>query len=181
MQTKTLITAVLFFVLVAAGAQPGPLFMGDLITVFESDVAKSKSTLTSKGFKLEFNGEDFESIFFYQWYHGRSSHQSDAFVMKYVIKDRENFDWKDDCVEYITHSRENYLSCMRYCESSHMPLLESGKKEFTFTDSYLRDPGDYSIYQSSKFWIHFNAVQESDKIVYRILIRKKPVEQVIPD
>ena len=67
---------------------------------------------------------------------------------------------------------------MRYCESSHMQLLESGKKEFTFTDSYLRDPGDYSIYQSSKFWIHFNAVQEADKIVYRVLIRKKPEEQV---
>jgi len=173
MKTKILVTVVLLLVLVAANAQSGQLIMGDLLTVFNSDVAKSKTTLTSKGYKLEFNGEDYGNVFFYQWYHGRTSHNSDAFVMKYVIKDPADFDWKDNCVEYITYTRDNYMSCIRYCESSNMQLLESGKKDFTFTDSYLRDPGDYSIYQSSKYWIHFNAVLETDKTVYRILIREK--------
>jgi len=173
MKAKIIFATILILGLDAVNAQSGPLFMGDLLTVFNSDVGKSKSTLTSKGFKLQFNGEDYGSVFFYQWYHGRTSHNADAFVMKYVIKDPENFDWKDNSVEYITYSRDNYVSCMRYCESSGMQLLDSGKKDFTFTDSYLRDPGDYSIYQSSKYWIHFNAVLETDKTVYRVLIRKK--------
>ena len=171
---KLAVTATLTFFLLTLNAQPGPLFMGDLLTVFNSDVDKAKTTLAAKSFKLEFNGEDYGNYFFYQWYHGRTSHQSDAFVMKYVVKDRESFDWKDDCVEYITYSKENYISCIRYCESSHMQLLESGTKDFTFTDSYIRDPGEFSIYQSSKYWIHFNAVQEANKMVYRVLIRKKP-------
>jgi hypothetical protein len=174
MNLKALFTAIILFGLIGANAQPGLLFMGDLLAVFNADVNQSKSTLASKGFKLEFNGEDYGNVFFYQWYHGRTSHHSDAFIMKYVVKDRENFDWKDDCVEYITYSEENYESCIRFCETSQMHMLESGTKDFTFTDSYLRDPGDYSIYQNGKYWIHFNAVQEADKMVYRVLIRKKP-------
>ena len=174
MNTNILLTALLLFTMSATCAQTGPMSMSDLLTVFNSDVAKSKSRMAEKGFKLEFNGEDYGNVYFYQWYHGRTSHNSDAFVMKYVIKDKENFDWKDDCVEYITYSRDNYVSCEKYCQSSGMGLLESGKKEFTFTDSYIRDPGNYSIYQNSKYWIHFNAVQESEKMVYRVLIRRKP-------
>ena len=175
MKMKVFLNVILICGFYAANAQTGPLTMAELLTLFNADVAKSKATLASKGYKLEFDGEDYGNVYFYQWYHGRTSHQSDAFVMKYVVKDRENFDWKDDCFEYITYSRENYVSCEKYCQSCGMALLESGEKEFTFTDSYIRDPGIYSIYQNSKYWIHFNAVQESEKMVYRVLIRRKPV------
>lgn len=174
MKTILLATTLLLSGLLAVHAQTGQLPMGDLIAIFNSDVSKSKTTLASKGFKLEFDGDDYGNVFFYQWYHGRTSHQSDAFVMKYVIKDRENFDWKDDCVEYITYSNDHFVSCEKYCQSSGMKLIESGKKDFTFTDSYIRDPGNYSIYQNSKYWIHLIAVQESEKMVYRVLIRKSP-------
>ena len=168
----------LFFILIFTAeplqAQTAQVSVNDLFTLYNSDIAKVKSILVTKGFKLGYDGDKFGQIQFYQWYHGRTSHNADAFMQRYLTGDAENYNWFDDGLEYIIYSADEFMKLKRYCESIKMQLLGSGQKEFTYEDSYIRDPGTFSIYQNDKFWIHFNAVQEADKVVYKVLVRKKP-------
>jgi len=155
-------------------AQIAQVTVNDLFTLYDSDITWVKNILTTKGFKLSYDGDKFGKVQFYQWYHGRTSHNADAFMQRYFVDNAENNNWYDDGLEYIIYSEDEFAKLKKHCESIKMQLLNSGQKEFTYEDSYIRDPGTFSIYQNDKFWIHFNAVQEADKIVYKVLVRKKP-------
>ena len=172
-----MITILLFiFVLTSQSASPQTelISVNDLFTYFNTDVAQIKSTMSAKGFKISYDGDKFGKVQFYQWYHGRTSYNSDAFLQRYIIINSEDYNWYDDCLEYITFNPDEFVNLKKQCETIKMKLLDSGQKEFTYDDSYIRDPGTFSIYQNDKYWIHFNVVQESDKIAYKMLLRKKP-------
>lgn len=148
--------------------------VNDLFKYYTSNIANVKTTMTAKGFKISYNGDKFGKVQFFQWYHGRTSYTADAFVQRYIIPGTEDYNWYDDCLEYIIYNPDEFVNLKKQCETIRMKLLDSGQKEFTYEDSYTRDPGTFSIYQNDKYWLHFNAVQESDKIAYKILLRKKP-------
>jgi hypothetical protein len=157
-----------------ASSQTVQISVNELFTYFNSDIEKVKTLMAAKGFKVSYDGEKFGKVQFYQWYHGRTTYNSDAFVQRYILPEAENYNWFDDCLEYIVYSADEFASVKKQCESLKMKLIQSGQKEFTYDDSYVRDPGLFSIYQNDRFWIHLNAVQEPDKVVYKILMRKKP-------
>ena len=158
----------------SANPQTAKISVNDLFTYFNTDIAKVKTTMTAKGFKISYNGDKFGKVQFYQWYHGSTSYNADAFVQRYIIPNTEDYNWYDDCLEYIIYNPDEFVNLKKHCETIKMKLLDSGQKEFTYEDSYTRDPGTFSIYQNEKYWLHLNAVQESDKIAYKILLRKKP-------
>ncbi len=170
--------AILLFIFLlnseSTDAQVIQISVNELFTYFNSDIAKVKTQITAKGFKISYDGERFGKVQFYQWYHGRTSHNADVFIQRYILPEAENYNWFDDCLEYIVYSAEEFASVKKQCEGLKMKLIASGQKEFTYDDSYVRDPGLFSIYQNDRFWIHLNAVQEPDKIVYKILLRKRP-------
>lgn len=147
--------------------------VNELITYFNSDISGVQTNLTAKGYKVSYNGDKFGKVQFYQWYHGRTSYSAEAFVQRYLIPVSEDYNWYDDCLEYIIYDSDVFLNIKKQCETIKMKLLASGQKEFTYEDSYIRDPGSFCIYQNDAYWIHFNAVQEADKIAYKILLRKK--------
>jgi len=155
-------------------AQSGSLTVKELITLYDSDIATVSATMTRKGFKESFSGDRFGDVEFYQWYHGRTSHNADAFLQRYVIPASETYNWQNDCIEYIMYSSDEFLTQKRYCESIGMELLKSGPKARTFDDHYIMDAGIVSLYQGKNYWIHFNAVTEGNKNTYKILIRKRP-------
>lgn len=170
--------AFLFFIIglstEPAASQTTQVSVNELFTYFGSDITTVKSSLTKKGFKLSYDGEQFGKVQFYQWYYGKTSHNADAFFQRYIIPPTENYNWFDDCIEYIVFSEAQYLNLKKQCETVKMKLLKSGQKDFTYDDSYIRDPGTYSIYQNDNYWIHFNIVSEADKTAYKMLLRKKP-------
>lgn len=155
-------------------AQTAQVSVNDLITIYNSDISRVKSILVTKGFKLSYDGDKFGKVQFYQWYHGRTSHNADAFLQRYIPDNEENYNWFDDCLEFIVFSADAFQKLKRNCVSNRMQLVSSGLKDFTYDDSYIRDPGSFCIYQSDRHWMHFNAVQEADKMVYKVLVRKKP-------
>lgn len=157
-----------------ASSQNVQISVNELFTYFNSDIAKVKNQMTAKGFKVSYDGERFGKVQFYQWYHGRTSHNADAFIQRYILPEGETYNWFDDCLEYIVYSADEFQNFKKQCEAIKMKLLESGQKEFTYEDSYVRDPGVFSIYQNDKYWLHLNAVQEADKMIYKILLRKRP-------
>jgi hypothetical protein len=157
-----------------ANSQTTQISVNELFTYFNSDIDKVKAMMTAKGFKISYDGEKFGKVQFYQWYHGRTSHNADVFVQRYILPEAENYNWFDDCLEYIVYSADEFNSVKKQCEALKMKLLQSGQKEFTYEDAYVRDPGTFSIYQNDKYWLHLNAVQEQDKVIYKILLRKKP-------
>jgi hypothetical protein len=169
---------ILFFIFVlhsqTVNPQTAQISVNDLFIYFNADLAKVKTTMAGKGYKISYDGDKFGKVQFYQWYHGRTSYNADAFLQRYTIPGTEEYNWYDDCLEYIIYNPDEFVNLKKQCEAIKMKLLDSGQKEFTYDDSYTRDPGTYSIYQNDKYWIHFNAVQESDKIAYKILLRKKP-------
>jgi hypothetical protein len=169
---------VLFFILISTAeplhAQTARVTVNDLFTLYSSDINRAKSILTSKGFKINYDGDKFGKVQFYQWYYGRTSHNADAFMQRYITGDPENYNWYDDGLEYIIFSPDEFQKLKKSCEQIRMQLLNSGQKDFTYEDSYIRDPGTFCIYQNDKYWLHFNAVQEADKMVYKVLVRKKP-------
>lgn len=155
-------------------AQTAQVSVNDLFTIYNSDIAGVKSIMDTRGFKLSYDGDKFGKVQFYQWYHGRTSHNADAFMQRYIPDNTENYNWFDDCLEYIVFSADEFQKLKKSCGLLKMQLLDSGLKEFTYEDSYIRDPGSFCIYQNDKYWLHFNAVQEADKMVYKVLVRKKP-------
>ena len=155
-------------------AQTTQISVNELFTYYNSDIDRAKTLIAAKGFKVSYDGDRFGKVQFYQWYHGRTSHNADAFIQRYILPETENYNWFDDCLEYIVYSAEDFSNVKRQCETLKMKLLESGQKEFTYEDSYVRDPGVFSIYQNDKYWLHLNAVQETDKMIYKILLRKRP-------
>ena len=172
------VKSVLLFILIII---PKPLLpqattvsLNDLMAIYSYDIARVKTILASKGFKLSYNGDKFGRVEFYQWYYGRTSHNAEAFMQRYISGDPGNDNWYDDGLEYIVYNPEEFQRLIRSCESIKMELLNSGQKEFTYEDSYIRDPGTFRIYQNDKYWIHFNAVQEADKMIYKVLVRNKP-------
>lgn len=158
----------------SANSQTVQVSVNELFTYFDSDIPKVKTIMAAKGFKVSYDGDKFGKVQFYQWYHGRTSHSADAFVQRYLLPETETYNWFDDCLEYIVYSADEFAAMKKQCESLKMKLLQSGQKEFTYDDSYVRDPGLFSIYQNDKYWIHLNAVKEADKMIYKILVRKKP-------
>jgi hypothetical protein len=157
-----------------ASSQIVQVSVNELFTYYNSDIPEVKTLLTAKGFKISYDGDKFGKVQFYQWYHGRTSHNADAFIQRYILPESENYNWYDDCLEYIVYSVEEFNKMKKQCESLKMKLIQSGEKEFTYDDSYVRDPGLFSIYQNDKYWLHLNAVQEQEKVIYKILLRKKP-------
>jgi hypothetical protein len=158
----------------SAGSQTVQISVNELFAFYNSDIDKVKTLMAAKGFRVSYDGDRFGKVQFYQWYHGRTSHNADAFIQRYVLPGTENYNWFDDCLEYIVYSADEFGNVKRQCEGLKMKLLDSGQKEFTYEDSYVRDPGLFSIYQNDRYWLHLNAVQESDKMVYKILLRKRP-------
>ncbi len=148
--------------------------VNDLFVLYNSDIARVKNFMVTKGFKLSYDGEKFGKVQFYQWYHGRTSHNADAFMQRYIPDHTEKNNWFDDCLEYIVYSADEFRKMKRHCELIKMKLISSGQKDFTYDDSYIRDPGTFYIYQNDRFWVHFNIVQEDDKIAYKVLVRKNP-------
>lgn len=171
---NTILLFIFFLNSQSAGPQTAQISVNDLFTYFNTDISKVKTTMSDKGFKISYDGDKFGKVQFYQWYHGRTSYNADAFLQRYIIPDTEGYNWYDDCLEYIIYDPDEFVNLKKQCESNKMKLLDSGQKEFTYEDSYTRDPGTFSIYQNDKYWLHFNVVQESDKIAYKILLRKKP-------
>lgn len=168
-----------FLLILALNSEPASpqtvqISVNELFTYFNSDIAIVKTMMASKGFKVSYNGDRFGKVQFYQWYHGRTSHNADAFIQRYLLPETENYNWYDDCLEYIIYSADEFSNVKKQCESLKMKLIQSGQKEFTYDDSYVRDPGSFSIFQNDKYWLHLNAVQEQDKVVYKILLRKRP-------
>jgi len=157
-----------------ASPQTVQISVNELFIYFNSDITKVKTMMTAKGFKVSYDGDRFGNVQFYQWYHGRTSHNADMFVQRYLLPEEKSYNWFDDCLEYIVYSADEFNNMKKQCEALKMKLLQSGQKEFTYDDSYVRDPGTFSIYQNDKYWLHFNAVQEQDKVVYKILLRKRP-------
>ena len=157
-----------------ASPQTVQISVNELFIYFNSDITKVKTMMTAKGFKVSYDGDRFGNVQFYQWYHGRTSHNADMFVQRYLLPEEKSYNWFDDCLEYIVYSADEFNNIKKQCEALKMKLLQSGQKEFTYDDSYVRDPGTFSIYQNDKYWLHFNAVQEQDKVVYKILLRKRP-------
>jgi hypothetical protein len=157
-----------------ASSQIVQVSVNELFTYYNSDIPEVKTLLTAKGFKISYDGDKFGKVQFYQWYHGRTSHNADAFIQRYILPESENYNWYDDCLEYIVYSADEFNKMKKQCESLKMKLIQSGEKEFTYDDSYVRDPGLFSIYQNDKYWLHLNAVQEQEKVIYKILLRKKP-------
>jgi hypothetical protein len=155
-------------------AQLAQVSVNELFAYFNSDIPEVKTLLAAKGFKISYDGDRFGIVQFYQWYHGRTSHNADAFIQRYVLSESENYNWFDDCLEYIVYNADEFNNVKKQCESLKMRLIQSGEKEFTYDDSYVRDPGLFSIYQNDNYWLHLNAVQEQDKVIYKILLRKKP-------
>lgn len=170
----TILLTIFFLHSQIACPQAPQISVNNLFTFFNTDIAGVKTTLSSKGFKLSYDGEKFGKVQFYQWYLGRTSYNADAFLQRYLIPNADDYNWYDDCLEYIMYNPDEFISLKKQCETIKMKLLDSGQKEFTYEDSYIRDPGAFSIYQNEKYWVHFNAVQEADKIAYKILLRKKP-------
>jgi hypothetical protein len=106
-----MITIFLFiFILhsVPSSAQTAQISVNDLFTYFNSDISEVKSILTAKGFKISYDGEKFGKLQFYQWYHGRTSHNADAFIQRYIILATENYNWYDDCLEYIVYDKDEF-------------------------------------------------------------------------
>jgi len=169
---------ILLFVLILNSEPVSPqtvqISVNDLFTYYNSDIDKVKSLLITKGFKISYNGDKFGNVQFYQWYVGKTSYQADAFVQRYLLPSSDNYNWFDDCLEYIVYNADEFQKLKKQCETIKMKLLDSGQKEFTYEDSYVRDPGFFSIYQNDEYWLHFNAVQEADKMAYKILLRKRP-------
>jgi len=155
-------------------AQPARISINDLFVLYNLDIARVKNVMASNGFKLSYNGEKFGNVHFYQWYHGRTSHNADAFMQRYIPDNTEKNKWNNDCLEYIVYNEDQFKKMKRYCELIKMKLKSSGLKDFTYDDSYIRDPGSFYIYQNDKYWVHFNIVQEDDKIAYKVLVRKNP-------
>jgi hypothetical protein len=157
-----------------ASSQTAQISVNDLFVYYNSDIGKIKSLLIAKGFKISYDGEKFGNVLFYQWHSGKTSYKADAFIQRYLQPGSDNYNWFDDCLEYIVYNADEFQNLKRQCETIKMKLLDSGQKEFTYEDSYVRDPGVFSIYQNDKYWLHFNAVKEADKMVYKILLRKRP-------
>jgi hypothetical protein len=157
-----------------ASPQTSQMSVNDLFTYFDSDIAKIKSAVSSKGYKISYDGDKFGKVQFYQWYRGRTSYSADAFLQRYKIPENEEYNWYDDCLEYITYNPDEFSGLKKQCEAVKMKLVNSGQKEFTYEDSYIRDPGTFSVYQNEKYWLHFNTVQEADKVAFKLLLRKRP-------
>jgi len=158
----------------SVSAQTAQVSVNELFAYFNSDIAKVKTLVASKGFRISYDGDRFGKVQFYQWYHGRTSHNADAFIQRYILPETESYNWFDDCLEYIVYNADEFSNLKKQCEALKMKLVDAGQKEFTYEDSYVRDPGFFSIYQNDKYWLHMNAVKESDKMIYKILLRKRP-------